>query len=103
MSKVMLILHTQDLAGAEVFIDRKYIGIYPSKHTNILHKICESLLEDSVTIVEEINIDTYLTEKERNMFLFNVPESLYITEEEQDAILEGQIDYAFDMIKKRIK
>ena len=99
MSKVILVLHTDDLVGAELFIDRKYIGI-TSKRTITLHKVIEEI--DNNIIIEEVNIDTYLTEKERNLFLFKT-ENFYITEEEQDNILEGNIDYAFDIIKGRLK
>lgn len=99
MSKVILVLHTDDLAGAELFIDRKYIGI-TSKRTMLLHKAIEEI--DNNIIIEEVNIDTYLTEKERNLFLFKT-ENFFITEEEQDSILEGNIDYAFDIIKGRLK
>lgn len=99
MSKVILVLHTDDLVGAELFIDRKYIGI-TSKRTITLHKAIEEI--DNNIIIEEINIDTYLTEKERNLFLFKT-ENFFITEEEQDSILEGNIDYAFDIIKGRLK
>ncbi len=100
MSKVVLILHTDDLAGAELFIDRKYIGI-TSKRTVTLRKAIEEI-DNNIIIWEEINIDTYLTEKERNLFLFKT-ENFFITEEEQDNILEGNIDYAFDIIKGRLK
>ena len=100
MSKVVLILHTDDLAGAELFIDRKYIGI-TSKRTMTLRKAIEEI-DNNIIIWEEINIDTYLTEKERNLFLFKT-ENFFITEEEQDNILEGNIDYAFDIIKGRLK
>lgn len=99
MSKVILVLHTDDLVGAELFIDRKYIGI-TSKRTITLRKAIEEI--DNNIIIEEINIDTYLTEKERNLFLFKT-ENFFITEEEQDSILEGNIDYAFDIIKGRLK
>lgn len=99
MSKVILVLHTDDLVGAELFIDRKYIGI-TSKRTIILRKAIEEI--DNNIIIEEVNIDTYLTEKERNLFLFKT-ENFFITEEEQDSILEGNIDYAFDIIKGRLK
>lgn len=99
MSKVILVLHTDDLVGAELFIDRKYIGI-TSKRTMTLRKAIEEI--DNNIIIEEINIDTYLTEKERNLFLFKT-ENFFITEEEQDSILEGNIDYAFDIIKGRLK
>lgn len=99
MSKVILVLHTDDLAGAELFIDRKYIGI-TSKRTMTLRKAIEEI--DNNIIIEEVNIDTYLTEKERNLFLFKT-ENFFITEEEQDSILEGNIDYAFDIIKGRLK
>lgn len=99
MSKVILVLHTDDLVGAELFIDRKYIGI-TSKRTITLRKAIEEI--DNNIIIEEVNIDTYLTEKERNLFLFKT-ENFYITEEEQDSILEGNIDYAFDIIKGRLK
>jgi hypothetical protein len=99
MSKVILVLHTDDLVGAELFIDRKYIGI-TSKRTITLRKAVEEI--DNNIIIEEVNIDTYLTEKERNLFLFKT-ENFYITEEEQDSILEGNIDYAFDIIKGRLK
>ncbi len=99
MPKVVLVLHTNDLAGAELFIDRKYIGI-TSKRTVTLRKAIEEI--DNNIIIEEVNIDTYLTEKERNLFLFKT-ENFFITEEEQDSILEGNIDYAFDIIKGRLK
>lgn len=99
MSKVILVLHTDDLVGAELFIDRKYIGI-TSKRTITLRKAIEEI--DNNIIIEEVNIDTYLTEKERNLFLFKT-ENFFITEEEQDNILEGNIDYAFDIIKGRLK
>ena len=99
MSKVILVLHTDDLMGAELFIDRKYIGI-TSKRTITLRKAIEEI--DNNIIIEEVNIDTYLTEKERNLFLFKT-ENFFITEEEQDSILEGNIDYAFDIIKGRLK
>lgn len=99
MSKVILVLHTDDLVGAELFIDRKYIGI-TSKRTITLRKAIEEI--DNNIIIEEVNIDTYLTEKERNLFLFKT-ENFFITEEEQDSILEGNIDYAFDTIKGRLK
>ena len=99
MSKVILVLHTDDLVGAELFIDRKYIGII-SKRTITLRKAIEEI--DNNIIIEEVNIDTYLTEKERNLFLFKT-ENFFITEEEQDSILEGNIDYAFDIIKGRLK
>lgn len=99
MSKVILVLHTDDLVGAELFIDRKYIGI-TSKRTITLRKAIEEI--DNNIIIEEVNIDTYLTEKERNLFLFKT-ENFFITEEEQDSILEGNIDYAFDIIKGRLK
>ena len=84
MSKVILVLHTDDLVGAELFIDRKYIGI-TSKRTITLRKAIEEI--DNNIIIEEVNIDTYLTEKERNLFLFKT-ENFFITEEEQDSILE---------------
>lgn len=100
MPKVVLVLHTDDLAGAELFIDRKYIGI-TSKRTVTLRKAIEEI-DNNIIIWEEINIDTYLTEKERNLFLFKT-ENFFITEEEQDSILEGNIDYAFDIIKGRLK
>lgn len=100
MPKVILVLHTNDLAGAELFIDRKYIGI-TSKRTVTLRKAIEEI-DNNIIIWEEINIDTYLTEKERNLFLFKT-ENFFITEEEQDNILEGNIDYAFDIIKGRLK
>lgn len=100
MPKVVLVLHTNDLAGAELFIDRKYIGI-TSKRTITLRKAIEEI-DNNIIIWEEINIDTYLTEKERNLFLFKT-ENFFITEEEQDSILEGNIDYAFDIIKGRLK
>ena len=99
MSKVILVLHTDDLVGAELFIDRKYIGI-TNKRTITLRKAIEEI--DNNIIIEEVNIDTYLTEKERNLFLFKT-ENFFITEEEQDNILEGNIDYAFDIIKGRLK
>lgn len=99
MSKVILVLHTDNLVGAELFIDRKYIGI-TSKRTITLRKAIEEI--DNNIIIEEVNIDTYLTEKERNLFLFKT-ENFFITEEEQDSILEGNIDYAFDIIKGRLK
>lgn len=99
MSKVVLVLHTDDLMGAVFFINRKYIGI-TSKKTITLRKAIEEI--DNNIIIEEVNIDTYLTEKERNLFLFKI-ENFFITEEEQDSILEGNIDYAFDIIKGRLK
>ena len=97
MSNIIIILHSEDFDGTEVFINKEYIGAI-DKDTYILEKILKAL--DVEAIIEEINLDSYLNEKEReDFYLYS---NFHFTEEEQDIILEGQIDYAFDKIKDRI-
>lgn len=98
MSNIIIILHSKDFDGAELFINKEYIGAI-DKDTYILEKILIAL-NNAEAIIEEINLDSYLNENEReNFYLYN---NFHFTEEEQDIILEGQIDYAFDKIKDRI-
>lgn len=97
MSNIIIILHSEDFDGAEVFINKEYIGAI-DKDTYMLEKILKAL--DVEAIIEEINLDSYLNEKEReDFYLYS---NFHFTEEEQDIILEGQIDCAFDKIKDRI-
>ena len=97
MLNIIIILHSEDMDGAELFINKEYVGAI-DKDTYILDKILKAL--DVEAIIEEINLDSYLDENEReNFYLYN---NFHFTEEEQDIILEGQIDYAFDIIKDRI-
>ena len=102
MSNIMIILHTKDYldldgTSCEVFIDRKYIGALEGD-TYVLNKILTAINADVVK--EEVNLDSYLDEEER--FIFSMVQNFFFTETEQDAILAGQIDYAFDMIKNRL-
>ena len=66
-----------------------------------------SMLDESIfydlpdTIVEKINLDSYLTAKEQ--YLFFLTSNSKILFNEQEAILNGEIDYAFDLIKERLK
>lgn len=64
---------------------------------------CDIDLTDRLdtSIVETIDLDSYLTEDEQNRFFDE--DNCEITYQEQEAILNGEIDYAFDMIKDRIK
>ena len=97
MSNIIIILHSEDFDGAEVFINKEYIGAI-NKDTYMLEKILKAL--DVEAIIEEINLDSYLNEEEReDFYLYS---NFHFTEEEQDIILEGQIDCAFDKIKDRI-
>lgn len=97
MSNIIIILHSKDFDGAELFINKEYIGAI-DKDNYILEKILIALKTEA--IIEEINLDSYLNENEReNFYLYN---NFHFTEEEQDIILEGQIDYAFDKIKDRL-
>jgi hypothetical protein len=93
----MIVLDSEDMDGAEVFVNREYIGAV-DKDTYILEKILIALGTEA--IIEKINLDSYLNEKERNDFYLY--DNFHFTEEEEDAILEGQVDYAFDKIKDRI-
>ena len=102
MSNIMIILHTKDYldldgTSCEVFIDRKYIGALEGD-TYVLNKILTAVHAD--IIKEEINIDNYLNAEDR--LIFSLAGNFFFTESEQDAILAGQIDYAFDMIKNRL-
>ena len=102
MNNIMIILHSKDYkdldgTSCEVFIDRQYIGALEGD-TYVLNKILTAIHAD--VIKEEINLDSYLNEEDR--FLFYLVKNFFFTEAEQDAILEGQIDYAFDMIKNRL-
>lgn len=102
MSNIMIILHSKDYldldgTSCEVFIDRKYIGALEGD-TYVLNKILTAIHAD--VIKEEINLDNYLNEEDR--LIFYLARNFFFTETEQDAILEGQIDYAFDMIKNRL-
>ena len=97
MQKIMIILHSEDISGAEVFIDRHYVGAI-DKDTYVLDKIIKQL--NSEVIKEEINLDSYLARSERDKFYLS--SHFFFTEDEQEAILNGEIDYAFDMIKKRL-
>lgn len=97
MSNIIIILHSEDFDGAEVFINKEYIGAI-DRDTYMLEKILKAL--DVEAIIEEINLDSYLNEKERNDFYLY--DNFHFAEEEEDAILEGQVDYAFDKIKDRI-
>lgn len=97
MSNIIIILHSEDFDGAEVFINKEYIGAI-DKDTYMLEKILKALNVEA--IIEEINLDSYLNEKERNDFYLY--DNFHFTEEEEDAILEGELDYAFDKIKNRI-
>ena len=56
---------------------------------------------DENMILERVNLDCYLTEYEKQLFL-NDLQNCKILPQEQDAILEGDIDYAFDMIADRL-
>ena len=98
MNNVMILLYTEDCDGAEVFINGQYMGAI-DKDTFVLDKILSVLNENMME--EKINLDSYLTEDERDMFYLS--KNFHITKEEQDAILNEEIDYAFDMIKNRIK
>ena len=101
MSNIMIILHSKDYldldgTSCEVFIDRKYIGAL-EEDTYVLNKILTAINAD---VIKEVNLDSYLDEEER--LLFYMVQNFFFTEAEQDAILAGQIDYAFDMIKNRL-
>lgn len=63
---------------------------------------CDLDLTDRLerSIVETIDLDSYLTKDEQAIF-FDI-DNCEITYQEQEAILNGEIDYAFDMIKDRI-
>lgn len=102
MSNIMIILHTKDYSDldrtfCEVFINRQYIGAI-GEDTYVLNKILTTIHAD--IIKEEINIDNYLNAED--ILIFSLVENFFFTEAEQDAILAGQIDYAFDMIKNRL-
>ena len=92
MNNVMILLYTEDCDGAEVFINGQYMGAIDKDTLSVLN---ENMME------EKINLDSYLTEDERDVFYLS--KNFHITKEEQDAILSEEIDYAFDMIKNRIK
>lgn len=102
MSNIMIILHTKDYSDldrtfCEVFINRQYIGAI-GEDTYVLNKILTAINAD--VIKEEINLDNYLDAED--ILIFSLVENFFFTETEQDAILAGQIDYAFDMIKNRL-
>jgi len=102
MSNIIM-LYTDDfkeLDGTfyEIFINGKYIGSIGNS-IYVLNKIFEEIEIDSI-IIEKINLDTYLTREEREEFYLN--QFCYLTIDEQEAILRGEIDYAFDMVKNRL-
>lgn len=102
MNNIIIILYTKDyidLDGTicEVFLNRQYVGAI-EKDTYVLKKILTAI--NSNVIIEEIDLDSYLNEEDR--LNFALQGNFFFTETEEEAILKGEIDYAFDMIKARI-
>jgi len=102
MSNVIIMLHTddyKDLDGTfyEVFLDREYIGAV-GEDIYVLDRVIKKIGLN--TIEEKVDLDTYLSYEERDIF-YSAP-NFFFTEEEQEAILKGEIDYAFDKIKSRL-
>lgn len=98
----MIILHTKDYSDldgtdCEIFINRKYIGAFKGD-IYILNKILIAI--DADVVKKEINLDNYLNVEDR--LIFSLARNFFFTEAEQNAILAGQNDYAFDMIKNRL-
>ena len=86
----------------DIFINR---GFYKeiSNDTKVFFKIVDGMcgvLAQAKPVGEIINIDTYLTKEQQEVF--QKEENYYLTEEEQKEMLEGNIEYAFDKILERI-
>ena len=100
MNNVIIIFKTKIFDETEyVFVNRVCIGSFVSYYYDLIGSILTKINAD--VIKEEVDIDNYLGEEDKKLF-FSVKNNFFLTEAEQDAILAGQIDYAFDMIKNRL-
>lgn len=92
MNIVILLKHKENnIEREDMFINGKYIM---QNNQDIINNLYD-------TIIEKVNLDDYMTRIEKNNFFYN--DNCKILRSEQDAILNGEIDYAFDMIKARLE